>query len=191
MLNKKQVILHHTAISRYKYANGYRRPQQFEIVNNSHKANWGEAVRSTLGYYGGYHYLIEETGKVMQYRREEERGAHCYVPGFDYNKSAIGICVAGDLRNEVPSEEQIESLTTLVVDIQRRYGIPSTQVYHHWDLKPTQCPGIDLRELLEEQQQKDLKSRLGRFQKALPRARGARKRRLQRLIARIFRWIEV
>jgi len=183
MSKKRQIILHHTAIKQSEFG------RQFDIINAVHKRRWN--FRSSLGYYGGYHYFIEKSGELKRYRVESERAAHCVVPGFDYNNTSIGICLAGNLVLEKPTREQIETMTSLVLDVQRRYGIPSTKVYHHWDLKATQCPGVDLRALIEEQQIKDLKSRLGRAQAYLPRAKGARKRRVQRLIRRILSIIGV
>jgi|TARA_Y100000310_G_scaffold109308_1_gene107740 hypothetical protein len=183
MPKKIAIVLHHTAIRLSKH------PKQFDLVNLLHRDRWN--FRSSLGLYGGYQYLIEADGIVGQYRAEEERAAHTSVVGYDYNGNSIGICLAGDLRYDKPSAAQIRSLTTLLLDIQRRHGIPSHKVYLHRELKGTACPVIDLRELIERQHQSDLKRRLKLLQSVLPRARGARKRLILRVIERIKRLFNV
>jgi hypothetical protein len=122
MANKPtQIIVHHEAPP--KPVKGDR----FDSVNDYHRRKWN--FRSSLGYYVGYHYFIEKTGKVRQARAESEAGAHCKEKFCNY--TSIGICLAGNFDIELPTPEQIESLKKLLKDICNRYKIPASRIFPH------------------------------------------------------------
>ena len=90
-----------------------------------------------MGYYVGYHYLIEANGAVIQARKENEIGAH----DSGENSNSLGICLAGDFSTRLPSEEQAASAALLVKQIRGRWNIPITRIEpHRWD-DTTECPG--------------------------------------------------
>jgi len=119
----KAVIVHHSAISRFK------NPDQFTAINNYHKRLWGNAVRSVLGFYGGYHYQISSNGIVRKYREEYEVGAHTKEKGMNYK--SIGICLDGNFDIEEPSKEQKKALLDLIGTLQVRHNIPDSNVEPH------------------------------------------------------------
>ncbi|MBZ4369940.1 N-acetylmuramoyl-L-alanine amidase, partial [Mycobacterium tuberculosis] len=61
---------------------------------------------SSLGFYVGYHYVIEKSGNLLTARRESEIGAHT----IGQNESSIGICLVGNFDVETPTQQQIATL---------------------------------------------------------------------------------
>lgn len=115
MNNPKNIIVHHTAVSRTKNNN------QFEATDNYHKSKgWGQI---------GYHYLIEPSGEVKQGRKDNEVGAH--TSQLEMNYFSLGICLTGDFDIEEPTKEQIVSLKTLIQSKQKQYDIHDDHVYPH------------------------------------------------------------
>ena len=93
--------------------------------------------KSSLGYFIGYHYLIERDGSVFKAREENEIGAH----DSGENSNSLGICLAGDFNLHTPTEEQAAAAARLVSDIRTRWPIPVTRIEpHRWD-DTTDCPG--------------------------------------------------
>src|SRR3990167_8647940 len=92
----QRIIWHHSADP--------ARDRQREKINLYHKHR-GFPV-SSLGFYGGYHFLIEHDGFVHQYRKCDEQGYH----DADENGDSIGICLAGNLNLRKPPNEQAASM---------------------------------------------------------------------------------
>lgn len=93
----------------------------------------------------GYHYLIDETGRLYQGRSIEVRGAHTYAHNF----GAVGICLIGNFEAIQPAQAQIEMLQALVACLVG--GLPNvTRLAGHGDLNPgiTLCPGENLAPFL-------------------------------------------
>ena len=108
---------------------------QFHKINVYHKSL--NFPLSALGYYVGYHYLIEANGAVIQARKETEIGAH----DQGENSNSLGICLAGNFNIRYPSEAQSASAALLIKQIRTRWPIPVTRIEpHRWD-DTTDCPG--------------------------------------------------
>jgi len=126
----KHIIIHHSA-----------GVWSFEQVNNSHKNKWG--FRSSLGYYMGYHYWIDDNGDIIQTRSDNEQGAHTVEqgnPGY-WNKNSVGICLRGDMTQRKPTYAQLDSLKKLVEELSKKYNIPKSEIFGHQEISPTLCPG--------------------------------------------------
>ena len=108
---------------------------QFDKINYYHKQKWN--FKSSLGFYGGYQYLIEKSGEVRQYRQENEEGAHTKGQNID----SIGICLAGNFDIEIPNEKQEESLISLIDKIINRWNIKDFEIYPHRYFGDTACYG--------------------------------------------------
>lgn len=121
----KRCIIHHSGISIKDV------PLQFNHINDYHKSRWNR--KSSLGFFGGYSLLIEATGKIKRYRKDNERGIHCYRQ----NDDSIGICMAGNFDVELPTEEQKQSLRKLLLN----YNLKS---YPHRAFRNTHCFGMKL-----------------------------------------------
>lgn len=127
-----EIIVHHTADS----YNGL----QFQKVNSYHKEK--DFPRSSLGYFCGYHYLIERNGELRQARNDNEEGAHCKGRNF----VSIGICLTGNFNIEIPTKEQEETLGALCADLMTRYNIPISKIIPHRTYTRTECFGSLLKD---------------------------------------------
>ncbi len=108
---------------------------QFVKINNYHQTR--AFPKSSMGYYVGYHYLVERDGTVKQARKENEIGAH----DTGENLNSIGICLAGAFSSHTPTEEQTAAAARLLGEIRKRWNIPITRIEpHRWD-DATECPG--------------------------------------------------
>jgi hypothetical protein len=109
----------------------------FATVNDIdawHKARWPEFY-SSLGYWVGYHYVIEKDGKVTQTRKHNEEGAHC----IGMNRKSIGVCFAGNFDLTLPSEAQMKAWYTLYTELLQQY--PNIPTYPHRKYASKSCHG--------------------------------------------------
>ena len=100
--------------------------------------------------YGlAYHFVIGNGSvsgdgeiEVAERWKNQIHGAH--TANMNCNRVAIGICLVGDFENGgTPTENQFESLVSLVQYLSRKYNIPSSNILEHKDVhqKATACPG--------------------------------------------------
>lgn len=143
-MSKTAINIHHTAI----FANAIS-DKQFDAVNRAHYQRFGAGVRSRMGYYGGYHYLIERDGEVRQYRYDDEVGAHNNSgiklhEGWlrSANYYAIGVCFAGNMSTQDLTPEQMRAGLELIERLQKLHSIEDSEVKPHRHYKATQCPGL-------------------------------------------------
>lgn len=125
----KHIVLHH--------GGGW---MNFKKVNEYHKKKWG--FKSSLGYYVGYQYFIERTGRVFQARADNEESAHCVEPdnpGY-WNKNSIGVCLMGNGQERPFTFYQLLSLQQLLKQKQAQYNIPNSEIYGHREIDKTICP---------------------------------------------------
>lgn len=128
MENKpNRIIWHHTAdISTGPQANK---------INRWH-AKKG-FTKSALGFYGGYHILIEKDGLVFRYRNDEEQGCHV----ANQNKDTLGLGLAGNFSVELPTKEQEKSIHEVLTNWMSRWNIQESNILPHRALAATECPG--------------------------------------------------
>jgi N-acetylmuramoyl-L-alanine amidase len=101
----------------------------YEIVDNYHKS---------LGWEGiGYHYFIEKDGTLKQGRAENYHGAHTK----GYNEKSLGICLAGNFDQTLPTQEQINTLTVLLKQLSVKYKIPREKIFPHRKFANKTCYG--------------------------------------------------
>jgi N-acetylmuramoyl-L-alanine amidase len=99
------------------------------------------------GWLGcGYHYVIRRDGIVERARPEHMQGAHAE----SVNAMSIGVCLVGGVNAKGKAEnnftqDQWQSLTTLVLELVERY--PAVSVLGHRDLPGVKkdCPSFDVR----------------------------------------------
>ena len=132
--NPQHIIVHHTA--------SLGTPDRYQLngVNNYHRSQ--KYPLSSMGFFVGYHYLIEQNGKVIQCRREDENGAHTSQESMNFK--SIGICLAGDFDQQMPTEEQKSAIHKLLQEVQSRHNIPDEQVVPHRRYAPKSCWGKNL-----------------------------------------------
>ena len=126
-MTPQRIVWHHSGIN--------SKDPQFDRINLYHKTR--KFPRSTLGYFVGYHYIIEPHGALRQARIETETGAH----DQGENINSLGICLAGDFNLTTPLDAQITAATILVEQLRSRWNIPIARIEpHRWD-DVTDCPG--------------------------------------------------
>ena len=136
IMKQKYLIIHHTATA--------RDTTTFEAVKKNHiSKGWGNI---------GYHFFIEANGSLFGYpqaRGQDQVGAHCRADGMNYK--SLGIALAGNFETEVPTEKQIETLTNLIVILQKAWDIPNENILSHNEVKgsKTLCPGKNLIPTIE------------------------------------------
>jgi len=129
MVNK--VILHHsggTDLNPLQNSAHYTVQQ----CNMDHKARFN--MRSSLGWYVGYHYFISTDGIVTKCREEGEMGAHTIG-----QNDQIGCCLAGNFDVSHPTQKQKDSFIKLLADIKTRH--PNVVVASHNLYAKKTCPG--------------------------------------------------
>lgn len=139
MIIPKELIIHHESAS-----NG------FLAVNEWHrtaKDKWGDFMYhygnpSELGFWIGYHYYIDKTGKTWQGRNDTEQGAHTK----GRNIGSIGICLEGNLDAEEPTIEQTIALKNLITKKMFEWDILPNAVVGHRFYANKSCPGKNLTE---------------------------------------------
>jgi hypothetical protein len=100
----------------------------------------------SYGYQGlGYHFLIGNGNGLgdgiihVGYRWDRQLpGAHVAGPaGTEHNQHSIGICLVGSGDRRAFTENQVQSLISLVRRLQQELDIPAEGVHLHRDLAPT------------------------------------------------------
>jgi len=85
----------------------------------------------------GYHFVIRQDGSIEAGRPMDMIGAHA---GPEVNGDSIGICLAGNFMEYVPTDQQIQSLIQLVTYLRETYQA-KLEVLQHKDVFSTECPG--------------------------------------------------
>jgi N-acetylmuramoyl-L-alanine amidase len=127
------IIIHHTATD---IGNAC-------LINRSHHDR---------GFWDGlgYHFLIDNgtlgksDGQIEEAPRwiKQQSGAHCKAYGM--NEKGIGIALVGNFDVDLPTQEQLKSLSYLVNALCRYYQIKPCNVIGHRDVEgaATDCPGL-------------------------------------------------
>lgn len=122
-----KIILHHTAA---------KTPiPQFAAVDEWHRQRG--FLKSSLGFFVGYHYLIEVDGTVKQARDDKEEGSHT----IGENLKSLGVALVGDFTNSLPTPAQLNSLGQLLHSLCTKYSIHPTRIFPHKTYSSTACPG--------------------------------------------------
>lgn len=109
--------------------------QKVETVDAWHRHLWN--FKSSLGWFVGYHYFIDKTGKVTHCRADNEEGAH--TKGM--NRRSIGVCLAGNFDSTVPSLEQEKALARLLTELSKKHNIPQGNIVPHRRFANKTCYG--------------------------------------------------
>ncbi len=99
--------------------------RQFNTINGLHKTAFN--MKSSLGYYVGYHAFIEVDGTLLEARADTDIGAHT----IGRNGDSLGVCMAGNFSQQMPSDEQIATLKRYLLDKMKKWTIPAKNIYPH------------------------------------------------------------
>jgi N-acetylmuramoyl-L-alanine amidase len=116
----KNIVLHHPMA-------------KFASVQDIHK--W----HLQNGWNGfGYNEYIRKNGDIYI-----GRGMNIGAQVANNNSTTYGICLEGDFRSELPTQEQILSLGQSIEFLERRF--PNyTGLKNHWEYGNSDCPSMDL-----------------------------------------------
>lgn len=105
----------------------------------------------------GYNYFIEKNGDIFQ-----GRGMYVGAHAKNHNRDSIGIALAGNFDETLPTEKQIESLIDICLEFMIQYDIEPSRVIGHREIEGVEktCPGLlfdmnKFRKLLIEKLEKN------------------------------------
>ncbi len=134
----------------------YPNPQWKYIIVHHTATDIGKALQVDRAHHDrgfwngiGYHFLIDNgtlgkgDGQIEVSPRwiKQQVGAHCKAGGM--NDKGIGIALVGNFNEDLPTQNQIQSLAYLINTLSQYYGIPLKNVMGHRDVEgaSTDCPG--------------------------------------------------
>ena len=128
------IVIHHTA-------------SESGSVESIHEAHLRKKDKDGNPWLGiGYHFVIGNgsgmgDGEIEPtFRwRQQMHGAHAGDEA--HNQHGIGIALVGNFDRHPPSPAQLASVKKLVATLKLAYGISSSSVVGHAEIKPTACPG--------------------------------------------------
>lgn len=94
----------------------------------------------------GYHFLVDESGKLYEGRAINVRGAHT----AGHNSGAIGVMLMGNFEQIEPTSEQINTLVATLISLDKLFGIENVAGHRDYNPGATLCPGNHLAILLPE-----------------------------------------
>lgn len=124
------VIVHHSALP---LTDGPREIQELHM----HERRFADI---------GYHFLIDESGKLYEGRAINVRGAHT----AGHNSGAIGVMLMGNFEKIEPTAEQIDRLIIVLISLNKLYGIENVAGHRDYNPDMTLCPGNHLAALLPD-----------------------------------------
>ena len=130
----KHIVIHHTA-------------SEGGSVATIHAEHLNRKDKNGNNWKGiGYHFLIGngsgmDDGEIEPTFRWKKQMQGAHAGNDEYNQHGIGICLVGNFQDHRPSTAQLASIKRLVGVLKREYGLKSSQVVGHRDVKATACPG--------------------------------------------------
>lgn len=128
-----KIYVHHSALPRDK---------GIDEIRKLHLARGFEDV--------GYHFVIDNNGKIWKGRPIEKEGAH--VKGD--NVDSIGVCVCGNFEIEEPLPSQVKALEKLILTLCKKLGKLEILGHRDFSQSDTVCPGHHLYQFLPKLREK-------------------------------------
>lgn len=118
-MKPRYIIIHASGVS---YADN---PDQAVATNTYHKKLYN--FKSKLGFYGGYNIEIAKLGRVTVFREDGEPTA----AAIGRNSDSIHICLDGNFDVEMPTDNQISALKTILLEKMEKWSIPAQNIKLH------------------------------------------------------------
>ncbi len=93
-----------------------------------------------LGYFVGYHRVIEANGVVRYARLDTERDADA----LGHNYDSLSVCLAGNFDVNAPTPAQAAKLGALLSHWCKLWGLEDSEIFPHRRFNPTSCYGARL-----------------------------------------------
>jgi N-acetylmuramoyl-L-alanine amidase len=128
------IVIHHTATSH----------GSVESINATHLQRRDRNGNPWKGI--GYHFVIGngngmEDGEIEPTFRWRGQLSGAHAGDDEHNQHGIGIALVGNFELAPPSPAQMTAVRRLVTVLRARYGIETSNVLRHGDIKATACPG--------------------------------------------------
>lgn len=125
------IAVHHTAVS-YD-----RNPSQLSATNTFHKGKG--FPKSSLGFYVGYHAMVEKDGRIIITRKDSDIGAHTSQDMMNWK--SVAICFTGNFDIEEPTLAQCKAALSWIRGKMESLKIPADRVKPHRHWAPKTCWG--------------------------------------------------
>jgi len=112
MRSIKYVVIHHAAVVQDNA------DLLLKSCNVSHRKRLHEKA-NVLGNYCAYHYIIWRNWKILHTRSLNEIGYH--ASNRRINTESVWICLCGNLDIQEPSQEQLQSLKGICLELQKQF----------------------------------------------------------------------
>lgn len=90
--------------------------------------------------------MIGEDGRVYEARGWDRIGAHTY----GWNDVAVAFSIMGDYTDRIPNDKALSALKNIInCGLNKGKITHNYKMYGHRDVRPTECPGDKLYELIE------------------------------------------
>lgn len=134
------ITVHHDGMRPYFGNDEGSTVGRLETIRRSHRErqNWGDI---------GYHFAVDRSGRVYECRALIWQGAHVK----DHNPGNIGVLALGNFDEQSPTDAQLESVRSFVIQLQQTYNVPANRVLTHreWPGAVTACPGRALQSYMD------------------------------------------
>jgi hypothetical protein len=140
--NIHRITIHHTAMpdDESQYSGSTILKLQKILYLHKHQKGWADI---------GYHYIIDQSGKIWEGRNIKYQGAH--AQGIN-NIGNIGVVLIGNFELYRPTESQKKTLFEFVDYLQKKYNIKCKNIFPHEHFTGTKCPGKNMMGLVEQLQ---------------------------------------
>jgi len=125
------IVVHHTAVSYDK------NPSQMSATNVFHKGKG--FPKSSLGFYVGYHAMVEKDGRIIITRKDGDVGAHTSQDMMNWK--SVAICFTGNFDMEEPTIEQCKAALSWIRGKMSSLNISAERVKPHRHWAPKTCWG--------------------------------------------------
>lgn len=144
------IIIHHSASDQFKTTP--------KMITSWHVKNIREKLEPNTSYEEGmqYHVFINGYGE-LSVRHVDLVLYHVKGmsdKGIYNNYRSLGICLSGNFEKDIPTNEQLKTLDGVLKTHLDMYDLTIDDIFGHYELNKTLCPGKNLKEILIEMKKK-------------------------------------
>lgn len=137
-----RITIHHTAMPDDELSDlggDSKIRMQKILLWHKHHNQWADV---------GYHYVIDQNGKVWEGRSIQYQGAHAGKEEF--NIGNIGVVLVGNFETHEFPEIQKKALSEFIHYLRKQYHISANNVFAHETFTGTKCPGKNVTPFVDE-----------------------------------------
>ncbi|MEK7433771.1 MAG: peptidoglycan recognition family protein [Cyanobacteriota bacterium] len=142
----KIITIHHSGIFSAKKINIFEKMQNLQKYSQSSEKMQNGKIKEVWADVP-YHFVISGTGEIAEGREINFSGD----TNTEYNpENHILIDVLGNFEEQIPTEEQINSLIHLCYYLAKKYNISVEKINAHNYYAKTDCPGKNLSKIIPQ-----------------------------------------